>query len=104
MKIKTPWKRDPRLRLAVVLKVERLTRKIEGLIADELAHYALEQKRIGMGGVRLTAHGFVDQRTKEYKAQKAARAARPPLAVLSPPAPMLPEIGGWPVARLPAGE
>jgi hypothetical protein len=101
--IKTPWKRDPRLRLAVVLKVERLTRRIDRLIADELEHYVREQRRVGPGGVRLTACGLADQRTKEYKAQKAAKAG-PPLAVLSPPAPMLPEIGGWPVARLPAGE
>jgi len=88
MRVITPRRRDPRIRLATALKIERLQARIDRLIADDLAAHEREQLAAATDGVPRTAGGSRDRRTAAYRAWRAARdlersgpSSGPPLAL-----------------------
>ena len=91
-------KRDPRLRLHVALKIERLIARAEKLRKLELAHYALAQEVKGIDrkhvavcppGGRKTKQGHLDRRTRAFKQRHAPAGSDAAAALASPhqPAP-----------------
>ena len=92
-------KRNPKLRLHVALKVERLEKKIRALIAAEVAYYDAQHAPAGVSerkhvavcppSGRKTKQGHLDRRTRAFKQRHAPAGSDAAAALASPhqPAP-----------------